>query len=165
MQNDNQPRTHFTPRNQPPARPHLAPNVVCMFNEERPPVQQTRTRGRYPLSIARFASRPRLMPGDIAELAAEGWSGRVIVLKERASYGFRKEFQVAGLDEYITGEGQRFAMVTLPADHLRLIKCGGPSEWARVEREVAWFEQCKEERIASMLDEAIRNMRPDPAKN
>lgn len=171
MQSDNQSRIHFTQHNQPPARPHLAPNVVCMFDEERPPVQQTRTRGRYPRCVARLASRPRLVPGDIAEMTSEGWSGRVMILRENYSpnLGNCLQFQVMGVDGPIKGKGKRYSVVTVVAHRLRLIKCGGSSERARAEREAAWFDECKlqekGERIARIIAEAIRNARPDPLKN
>ena len=49
-------------------RRRLAPNVICMFDDDRPPVVNVRRRGRYPRNVTPIASRARLMPGDLAEL-------------------------------------------------------------------------------------------------
>lgn len=58
--------THALP--QRIVRRRLAPNVVCMFQEERPAVVNERRRGRYPRNVVSFRSRPRLCAGDMAEL-------------------------------------------------------------------------------------------------
>lgn len=50
------------------ARRRLAPNVVCLHPEDRPPVVNARRRGRYPLGVVSIKSRPRLMPGDVCEM-------------------------------------------------------------------------------------------------
>lgn len=47
----------------------LAPNVVRLFTDERPPVANPpRRRGRLPRNVVRFTSRPRLAIGDVCEL-------------------------------------------------------------------------------------------------
>lgn len=49
-----------------PARRRLADNVLCMFNEERPPVvQAVGRRGRYPAIVTRLWLVPRLRQGAI----------------------------------------------------------------------------------------------------
>ncbi len=56
-------------------RRRLAPNVFCMFAEDRPPVFNIRRHGPLPrnCNVISFASRPRLVPGDIAEI----WKGGI----------------------------------------------------------------------------------------
>lgn len=56
----------------PPARRRLADNVVCMFNEVRPPVAQAvGRRGRYPAIVTRLWSVPRLRPGAICIIRSD----------------------------------------------------------------------------------------------
>lgn len=57
-----------SPSAAPVPRRRLAPNVICMFEDERMPVENVRRRGRYPRNVISFNSRPRLKPGDMAEL-------------------------------------------------------------------------------------------------
>lgn len=45
-------RTDFVRKDLPPPRPRMAANVVCMFRDARPPVQQVRRGGRYPKTVA-----------------------------------------------------------------------------------------------------------------
>lgn len=52
----------------PIERRRLAPNVVCLFQEDRPAVVNVRRRGRYPRNVVAFWARPRLLVGDMAEL-------------------------------------------------------------------------------------------------
>ena len=52
----------------PIERRRLAPNVVCLFPEDRPAIVNEPRRGRYPRNVIRFGSRPRLLAGDMAEL-------------------------------------------------------------------------------------------------
>lgn len=84
-------RTFFA-RKDVPQRRHLAPNVVCMFNEDRPAVQQVPRRGRYPKVVATMhdarsrrylASLPKPVDyqlGDRVEvnLTHAGWHEAVI---------------------------------------------------------------------------------------
>lgn len=52
-----------------PARRRLAPNVTCMFPEDRPPVVNRPRRGRYPNNVVRIlSSGPRFYPGVVCEL-------------------------------------------------------------------------------------------------
>ena len=52
----------------PVERRRLAPNVVCLFQEERAPIANERRRGRFPRGVVALWSRPRLMVGDMAEI-------------------------------------------------------------------------------------------------
>ena len=52
----------------PIERRRLAPNVVCLFQEERAPIANERRRGRFPRGVVALWSRPRLMIGDMAEI-------------------------------------------------------------------------------------------------
>ena len=52
----------------PTVRRRLAPNVICMFLEERLPVINVKRRGRNPRNVVSIWSVPRLKPGDMAEL-------------------------------------------------------------------------------------------------
>lgn len=64
------PTLRTSPETSTAPRRRLAPNVIAMHAEERPPVVQTRRRGRLPASIARFYyGRPRLYVGAVC-----GWS-------------------------------------------------------------------------------------------
>ena len=50
-------------------RRRLAPNVIALHAEDRPPVVQTRRRGRYPACVARFTvGRSRLYVGAVCAL-------------------------------------------------------------------------------------------------
>lgn len=49
-------------------RRRLADNVVCMFEQDRAPVENIKWRGRYPNAIARLWARYRLYPGAYCEL-------------------------------------------------------------------------------------------------
>lgn len=49
-------------------RRRLAPNVVCLFQQDGPAIVNERRRGRFPRNVVAFRSRPRLMPGDMAEI-------------------------------------------------------------------------------------------------
>lgn len=51
------------------ARRHLAPNVTCMFTEDRPPVVNPPRRGRYPRGVVNLRAFPaRYYPGALCEL-------------------------------------------------------------------------------------------------
>jgi hypothetical protein len=56
------------PAGVPGQRRRLAANVICLFAEDRPPVPRMRQRGRYTGNVVPIWSKPRLKPGDIAEL-------------------------------------------------------------------------------------------------
>lgn len=56
------------PEPSPPPRRRLAVNVIALFEEERPEVQNIKRRGRYPRNVISFYDRPRLRAGVIAEL-------------------------------------------------------------------------------------------------
>lgn len=49
-----------------PPRRRLAPNVVCMFAEDRPPVVNPPRRGRYPRGVKELRFWDRLRPGVYA---------------------------------------------------------------------------------------------------
>lgn len=50
------------------SRRRLAPNVLCLFEDDRPPVINERRRGRQPRNVTSIWSRPALKPGDYAEI-------------------------------------------------------------------------------------------------
>lgn len=74
----------------PKDRRRLAPNVICMHAENRPPVFNIRRRGRYPRNVISIRSRPRLMPGDLAEICAGHPSnlGKRVRIVERATASY-----------------------------------------------------------------------------
>ena len=58
------PRSSQPPR---PQRRHLAPNVVCMFDADRPAVANARRRGRLPRNVTRFEIPPFVI-GEVVEI-------------------------------------------------------------------------------------------------
>lgn len=65
-------RPSATPQNLPSARRRLAPNVVCMFPDDREPIIQPRRRGRYPRGVASIKDVERLRVGVVAEVVNAG---------------------------------------------------------------------------------------------
>ena len=61
-------------------RRRLAPNVICMFAEDRPAVVQERRRGRHPRVVVSIRSTPRLMEGDTVEMCGKNLSnhGKIV---------------------------------------------------------------------------------------
>jgi len=58
-----------TNQEQPTRRRYLAPNVICMFAEDRQPVLNRPRRGRFPKVVTPIlASGKRIFPGVICEL-------------------------------------------------------------------------------------------------
>ena len=58
------PRSSQPPR---PQRRHLAPNVVCMFDADRPAVANARRCGRLPRNVTRFEIPPFVI-GEVVEI-------------------------------------------------------------------------------------------------
>jgi hypothetical protein len=78
------------PQTTPIIRRHLAPNVVCVHAEDKPPVQQQGRRGRHPRKVFSLWKHERLRPGDMAEIWAPDPKlplhvnhGRLVQLVER----------------------------------------------------------------------------------
>ena len=62
------------PRSSQPSQPQrrrLAPNVVCMFDADRPAVANARRRGRLPRNVTRFEIPPFVI-GEVVELFHAG---------------------------------------------------------------------------------------------
>lgn len=49
-------------------RRRLAANVICLFNEERPPILNLWPRGAFPRGVVRIKSRPRFRIGSVVEV-------------------------------------------------------------------------------------------------
>jgi len=49
----------------------LPSNVISLFSDERAPVINVPRRGRLPHGVTNIRSRPRLMPGDVAEMCGK----------------------------------------------------------------------------------------------
>lgn len=63
-------------------RRRLAPNVVCLFAQDREPVVRQSWRGIRRGNVVSFRSRPRLMPGDLAQIWSKGSNfGKLVRLK------------------------------------------------------------------------------------
>lgn len=152
--------------NPTPARPRLAPNVIAMHAEQRPPVQQSGRRGRYPRNVAKLADRPRLMPGDIAEFIIDPWRGvRVMILRQSSDPDLNcaDQFAVLVLGDPVEVRGKACETCIAAARVLRLVRCGYMSEWRRVEvelerRDVSRVHRNHEERIGHLMEIAVRNM-------
>lgn len=87
----------------------LAPNVVCLFAQNRAPIVNAPRRGRYPKNVTPISSRPRLMPGDIAQL----WG-------DRAGMNFGKVVRIAEpVNDRTLPGGQWWRIESLfePLDH------------------------------------------------
>ncbi len=60
----------------------LAPNVICLFAQECEPVARQRWRGLRRGNVVSIRSRPRLMPGDLAQIWSRGSNfGKLVRLK------------------------------------------------------------------------------------
>lgn len=72
-----------------PARPRqtvskrlLAPNVVCLFDQDRAPILNAPRRGLRRGNVIALSSRPRLKPGDLAQIWSHGSNfGKLVRLK------------------------------------------------------------------------------------
>lgn len=74
------------------SRPRLAPNVICMFVDERPAVINRARRGRLPRGIARINGQPLLVPGDIVEFRPGRFCGRRARIVSVCKYEEVKDF-------------------------------------------------------------------------
>lgn len=96
-----------------PPRRYLAPNVIALWPEDRPPVVNPARRGRYPRGVEALRRWNRLRPGVYAYL----WSanptsrnrGKVVRLRKEYADG---DWEVEAYDSEIyfaNGECSRFA--------------------------------------------------------
>jgi hypothetical protein len=89
-------------------RRRLAPNVVCMFDEDRPPVVQQPRRGPYPKPVTSIRRWPWLDAGDTARFVLGKNTGKRVRIIERQIV-FRGSFlKVESLDGLLwvhVGEG------------------------------------------------------------
>lgn len=71
-----------------PPRRRLAPNVIALHAEDRPPVVQERRRGRLPACIARYCvGRSRLYVGALCALRMPGFADIPVRLLEISQSG------------------------------------------------------------------------------
>jgi hypothetical protein len=96
-------------------RRRLAPNVIAMHAEERPPVVQTRSRrGRYPANVTRwyFSGRPRLYVGALCALRGGDNDDVPVRIFEVLPGGFYAVEAITGRDIVLdAGEAVRRARV------------------------------------------------------
>jgi hypothetical protein len=74
------------------SRPRLAPNVICMFADERPTVISRARRGRLPRGIARINGQPLFLRGDIVEFRSGRFRGRRARIVSVCKYEEVKDF-------------------------------------------------------------------------
>ncbi|MES2714198.1 MAG: hypothetical protein V4795_00435 [Pseudomonadota bacterium] len=105
----------------PQGRRRLAPNLACLFAEDRPAVANGRRRGRLPSSVVRLNTPPRLQIGDLAELCncrAENRGLRVRLLRQYDD-GDWEIAPVQGLVVLMDGSPALYAAA--PPDKLRRV--------------------------------------------
>jgi hypothetical protein len=73
-------RQHTDEITHPPRR-YLAPNVIALHAEDRPPVVNVRRRGRYPACVKRIEDIPRLYVGVLCELRTQDNAGVPVRIK------------------------------------------------------------------------------------
>lgn len=97
------------------SRRRLAPNVIALHAEERPPVVQARScRGRYPANVTRgyFSGRPRLYVGALCALRGGANDDVPVRIFEVLPGGFYAVESITGRDIVLdTGEDVRRARV------------------------------------------------------
>lgn len=67
-------------------RRRLADNVICLFSQDREPIARQRWRGLRSGNVVKISIRPRLMPGDFAQIWGDPtWSnhGKLVRLKSQ----------------------------------------------------------------------------------
>lgn len=98
------------------SRRRLADNVVCLYQEDRPPVEQIRgRRGRFPACVTQIHTVPRLRIGAICEIyrtAVEHNRGIVVRIFEITQEGDICVESVFGREiHYSTGNSGKKAVV------------------------------------------------------
>ncbi len=118
------PRTE--PTSKPPRR-RLAPNVICLFPEDREPVVRARRYGRYPQGVVALWRWPRIRPGVICELcngANPANHGKLARIVERDGYrwecrAINEDFVLCDSDGKPTG--QRGSVCLTDSENLRRV--------------------------------------------
>lgn len=70
-------------------RRRLAPNIVCLFSDDRPPIVNQRLRGRRPRRISSISAQPKIRPGAFCYIRPEGRNHMkvVVVVRKLSSDG------------------------------------------------------------------------------
>lgn len=88
------------------ARRRLAPNIVCMFADDRPPVVNRPRRGRLPKAVAVFQAERKLRPGALCEFSTDGHPAIPVRIIENLGNGRSHVEAIVG-HEFTFPDGQR----------------------------------------------------------